>query len=463
MTPHLRKIPRIVIAAAHSGSGKTTLTCGILAALKRRGLSLTPFKIGPDYIDPGYLSRAAGRPAHNLDTWLTDEMTMKRIFAESAGSSRGAVIEGVMGLYDGGSRGVSSTAEISKLLRAPVVLVMNAQSMGESAAALALGFREYDREVDLRGVILNRLGSDSHRRIITEALSRLGIPVLGALARDDRLGISERHLGLLPADENKGENFEALVEQIDRSVDLEALMRIADSASDLDVPARDNPAEAKKAVIAVARDRAFSFYYPESLAELEHCGAQLIFFSPLTDRRLPECDGLVLGGGFPEMFAAALADNGEMKRSIAAAAASGLPIYAECGGYMYLTCSIADFNGAVFPMTGIVPARCKMNSRLQTVGYVEAQLLRNTVLGDAGMTVRGHEFHFSSSEAASDAPENSTAWRIVRKRTGETKNAGFAGDAIVASYLHLHFAGCPQAARNFVEACGRYALNRNDR
>ena len=461
MTPQLRKIPRLVIAAAQSGSGKTTLTCGILAALKRRGLSLQPFKVGPDYIDPGYLSRAAGRTAHNLDTWLTDEKTMVRIFAQSAGSSRGAVIEGVMGLYDGGRGGVSSTAEISKLLRAPVVLVINAQSMGESAAALALGFREYDRGVNLRGVILNRLGSDSHRRLITEALSPLGIPVLGALTRDDRFGISERHLGLLPADENEDETFDALVEQVERSVDLQALMNVADEAPALEVPVREEKTEPEKAVIAVARDRAFSFYYPESLAELERDGARLTFFSPLDDCELPHCDGLVLGGGFPEMFAAELAENAPMRRSMAAAAASGLPMYAECGGSMYLTRSIADFNGKILPMAGIVPARCRMNSRLQTVGYVEAQLLRGTVLGAAGMTVRGHEFHFSSSEPERDAPANSTAWCITRKRTGEAKNAGFANDAVVASYLHLHFAGCPQAAKNFVEACARWRRTRH--
>lgn len=460
MSAFLQKIPRIVIAAAQSGSGKTTLTCGILAALKKRGMPVQPYKTGPDYIDPGYLSLAAGRPAHNLDTWLTDEAVMKRVFASSSAHARASVIEGVMGLYDGGRGGISSTAQIAKLLRAPVVLVINAQSMGDSAAALALGFREYDRSVDLRGVILNRLGSENHRRIITEAMSRIGIPVLGALMRDERLGVSERHLGLLPVEENASPSFDVLAEDIESSVDLNALLKIADSAPELEVMPRPGTPCAEKTVIAVARDQAFSFYYPESLAELQHCGARIEYFSPLHDMTLPDCGGLIFGGGFPEMFAERLSANTAMRNAVARAASCGMPVYAECGGYMYLTRSLTDFQGRVFPMAGVIPAQCRMNPKLQTVGYVEGTLLRDTPLGLAGMKVRGHEFHFSSVQRDPDAPADSAAWRIVRHRTGTVQNAGYAGRNVLASYLHLHFAGCPEAARRFTESCAEYQNSR---
>jgi cobyrinic acid a,c-diamide synthase len=460
MTVSLRKIPRIVIAAAQSGSGKTTLTCGILAALRKRGIAVQPCKAGPDYIDPGYLSRAAARPAHNLDTWLMDETVMKRVFSEGAENARAAVIEGVMGLYDGGRGGISSTAQIAKTLHAPVVLVINAQSMGDSAAALALGFREYDRGVDLRGVILNRLGSENHRQIITEAMKRIGIPVLGALRRDERLSVSERHLGLLPVEENASPAFDILASDIESSVDLDALLKIADSAPDLEVTLRDEPPSPEKTVIAVARDEAFSFYYPDSLAELQHCGARIVYFSPLNDTALPDCGGLIFGGGFPEMFAERLSANTPMLNAVARAAEQGMPIYAECGGYMYLTRAVTDFQGRIFSMAGVVPARCRMNPKLQTVGYVEGTLLRGTLLGPAGMKVHGHEFHFSSVQPDPDAPAGSTAWSIVRHRTGAVQNAGYADRNVLASYLHLHFAGCPEAARHFTEACEEYQNGR---
>ena len=453
----LKKIPRLVVAATQSGCGKTTLTCGILAALKKRGLAAQAYKIGPDYIDPGYLAQASGRAAHNLDTWLMDEAAMTRLFAENASRADLAVVEGVMGLYDGGRGGVGSTAEIAKKLRAPVALVIDCKSMGDSAAALALGFREYDRGVDLCGVILNRLGSDAHRDMIAKAMERLGIPVLGALKRDERLAVSERHLGLLPAEENETHGFDALVECVERSVDLDALLKIAAGAPNLEFSSRPAaPAAERRAVIGVARDKAFSFYYPESLAELERAGARLVFFSPLNDERLPDADGLIFGGGFPEMFAARLAANGAMKSELAAAARLGMPIYAECGGYMYLTRSLTDFDGREFAMAGLIPAACRMNPRLQTVGYVEATALRDSVLCPAGTVARGHEFHFSSAQPDAGT-EADAAWRFVKKRAGASYAAGYASANVLASYLHLHFAGNPQLARNFVDVCERFA------
>ena len=445
-------VPRLVIAAPQSGSGKTTLTCGILAALARRGVQVQAYKVGPDYIDPGYLGLASGRPAHNLDTWLMDEAAMLRVFAHSAAQADAAVVEGVMGLYDGGTGGVSSTAQIARLLRAPVVLAIDCKSMGDSAAALALGFREYDKTVDFRGVILNRLGSASHERMIREAMARVGIPVLGALRRDERFVMPERHLGLLPTDENAGHSFDALAEVAAQSVDLDGLLSAARSAQNLEVQADTLFLCRERAVIAVARDAAFSFYYPESLAQLERCGARIVFFSPLNDAALPACDGVIFGGGFPEMFASRLAANESMKASIRTALDAGMPVYAECGGYMYLTRSLTDFDGTGHAMVGVVPAACRMNDRLQTVGYVECTALSDSPLAAAGTVVHGHEFHFSTTTPDAGS-EKSAAWQFVKKRTGATYAAGYAHKSLVASYLHLHFAGNPDLARRFVDFC----------
>ncbi len=447
----LRKIPRIFIAGAQSGSGKTTLTCGIVAALKRRGLQVQAYKAGPDYIDPGYLTQASGKNAHNLDTWLTDQKTMVRIFAETSRGADISVVEGVMGLHDGGE---NSTAELAKILHAPVVLIIDAKSTGESAAATALGFREYDHDVDLRGVILNRLGSENHRRLITDAMKRTGITVFGAIKRDDRFQIPERYLGLLPATEAHGLNFDEVVEIIEKSLDLDALLKLAGSAPELDVPSLLSHGTRKRATIAVARDEAFSFYYPESLAELERASAELVFFSPLNDPDLPNCSGLIFGGGFPEKFAERLAANETMKRAVAAVAKRGMPIYAVCGGYMYLTLEIGDFGGRIYPMVGLIPAICRMNESLQTVGYIEAALLRNTFLGPQGTVVRAHEFHFSSVQ---DEKKGAPAWEIQKKSTGAHYRAGYADTNILASYLHIHFAGNPQLAQNFVDACARFS------
>ena len=450
-------VPRLVIAAPQSGSGKTTLTCGILAALARRGVRVQAYKVGPDYIDPGYLGLASGRAAHNLDTWLMDEAAMLRVFAHSAAQADAAVVEGVMGLYDGGTGGVSSTAQIARLLRAPVVLAIDCKSMGDSAAALALGFREYDKTVNFRGVILNRLGSASHERMIREAMARVGIPVLGALRRDERFVMPERHLGLLPTDENAGHSFEALAEVAAQSVDLDGLLSVARSAPNLEVQADNLFLCRERAVIAVARDAAFSFYYPESLAQLERCGARIVFFSPLDDAALPACDGVIFGGGFPEMFASRLAANESMKASIRTAIEAGMPVYAECGGYMYLTRSLTDFDGTGHAMVGVVPAACRMNDRLQTVGYVECTALSDSPLAAAGTVVHGHEFHFSTTTPDAGS-EKSAAWQFVKKRTGATYAAGYAHKSLVASYLHLHFAGNPDLARRFVDFCAEWRI-----
>ena len=450
------KLPRIVVAAVSSGGGKTTVVTGLLSALRQKGLKVQSYKVGPDYIDPGYHRLASGYPAHNLDSWRMPEDKLREIFIRTSKEADISVVEGVMGLYDGGRSGVSSTAEIAKLLDAPVVLVIDAKSMGASAAAIALGFREYDQQVKLAGVILNRLGSDTHRLMIEKAMQEIGIPVLGAIKRDDSLAMPERHLGLLPVEENQRE-LEA-VEAIGRAVvsqtDLVSIIRLADKAGEMELADDSNAVteDDKNVTIAVARDDAFSFYYPESLRILEKSGARIILFSPLKDKELPFCDGVILGGGFPEMFAEALRCNYTMLESIKNAAESGMPIYSECGGFMYLTQAMIDFDGIEHPMAGVLPCRVQMNKKLQMVGYVSAEMNTDTVLGPKGTRLHGHEFHFSS-EIIPEKDCRDRAFTFTRMRNNAVYQAGYAWKNGLGSYLHLHFAGCPEAADYFVEKC----------
>ena len=475
------KIPRIVIGAVSSGCGKTTVVTGLLSALRQQDISVQSYKIGPDYIDPGYHRLASGKPAHNMDTWLMSRETMVNTFIDTASRQDIAVIEGVMGLYDGGSKGISSTAEIARLLDAPVVLVIDCKSMGASAAAIALGFRQYDEGVRLSGVILNRLGSDNHQKMIEEAMAKLHIPVLGAVRRNELLVMPERHLGLLPVEENQERKVvDAMGEAMARQLDLGAIMQIAHHAPPLgrmqnpadeylaqviDGRRRSFPDDFGKIRIALARDEAFSFYYPESLAVLERLGARITEFSPLKDKALPEADGMLLGGGFPEMFADELGSNSEMLAAVAGAAADGMPIYAECGGYMYLSKSLTDFEGGEHLMCGVLPGRVQMNKRLQMVGYVEAELRRDCCLGSAGMKLKGHEFHFSSELAGEADITGERAFQFTRMRNGAVYPGGFVSGRgnVVGSYLHLHFAGCPEAAVAFVGNCWNYRIKRQGR
>lgn len=448
-------IPRLVIAATQSGSGKTTIATGLLSALREQGLIVQSFKVGPDYIDPGYHTMASGRPAHNLDSWLVPRENLSGLFAAESEGADIAVIEGVMGLYDGGREGISSTAEIAKLLQAPVVLVLDVKSMGASAAAIAKGFRDYDPEVNLAGVILNRLGSETHEAMIRQAMKEIDMPVLGALRRDDSLHMPERHLGLLPAAENEREQqtIDSMGAAVAKSLDIEAILHIACLTDDIEVPeplAAENVQ--KKCRIGLAKDEAFSFYYPASLKVLEMMGAELVPFSPLSDTSLPEVDGLLIGGGFPEMFAEKLQANEAMRAAIKEAAEKGMPIYAECGGYMYLLDSLKDFEGREFAMCGVLQGTADMTEKLQMVGYVEAEMLQDTVLGAKGTTLHGHEFHFSVDDVQEKRP-----FAFRRTRNGQVYEAGGMKGNVLGSYLHLHFAGCPEAARHFVEAAASWA------
>jgi len=444
--------PRLIIAATQSGSGKTTITTGLLAALKNRGLNVQAYKVGPDYIDTGWHALAIGKPSHNLDSWLVGADKLTEIFAETSRGADVSIIEGVMGLYDGGRGGISSTAEISKVLNAPVVLVIDAKSMGTSAAAVALGFREFDKTVNLAGVILNRLGSDSHKKMIVDALDALGIKCFGAIKRNDEFRLPERHLGLVPTTENHAVDvLNKICAAVEEQIDVDALINLAKTSAPLEITFNSSFLIPNCLSIGVARDEAFSFYYDAGLRELERLGTQIVYFSPLNDETLPEVDGLIIGGGFPEMFAAQLERNKKIRAEINRAAEVGLPIFAECGGFMYLMRELVDFDGRRFEMCGAIDGVATMTNKLQTVGYVEADILHDCTIGGTGDKIRAHEFHFSTAQTFDEK-----IFKCRRLRTGNEYFAGAVKKNIVASYLHIHFAGCPDVAKNFVDACKNF-------
>ncbi len=447
--------PRIVLAGVSSGVGKTTIVTGLVALLHSKGLSVQPFKVGPDYIDPGFHAKAAGRDSYNLDTWLVPENRLASTFATLSDGADISIIEGVMGLYDGGGQGVSSTAQIAKILRAPVVLVVNCQSIGTSAAAIALGYKLYDPALNLAGVILNKLGSDKHEAMIRDAMEEVEIPVFGALHRDLELKTPERHLGLTPVTEIETKDLIVhMAEDAARWLDVDALLAAAKEAPALEIEEEATEKKTKIVKIGVAQDPAFTFYYPTSLAALEKRGAELIPFSPIHDKEIPDVDGLVFGGGFPEMFLKELAGNESMKTSIRKAAADGMPIYAECGGLMYLCRQIAGFEDDTYDMTGLVPAVCRMQKKLQRVGYVTATALRPSIVAEAGDTLRGHEFHFSTLECEEEPFP--WAYDLQGTRQKEPHQEGYTKDNVIASYLHMNFDGNPKAADHLVAVCETY-------
>ncbi|MEG6585514.1 cobyrinate a,c-diamide synthase [Dendrosporobacter sp. 1207_IL3150] len=455
--------PRIVIAATNSGAGKTTIVTGILANLKHKGLSVQSYKVGPDYIDPGYHKLASGKPGHNLDTWLVPQEKIANIFAKTSNGSDIAIIEGVMGLYDGGREGISSTAAIAKILKAPVILVVDVKSMGESAAAIVLGFKSYDPELNLAGVIINRVGSDTHRIMVSSAIEKLGVPVLGCIYRNNKLSLPERHLGLTPVTEHSAEETLGIIaDQIGREVNIPQLVNLACSAPEyLDqvIAVQDIPVKSGVR-IGIADDEAFSFYYPESLAVLMELGAELVPFSPLKDNAIPNVDGIILGGGFPEMFAERLSANQNMRNAIYTAGKQGMPIYAECGGLMYLTKKITNFTGESYEMVGLVPASSEMCTKLQTVGYVEAAAVSDNVLCQKNDILRGHEFHFSQMIPDCVDADFSWAFDFKKVRTGIIYPSGYAFKNILATYLHIHFAGNIKAAELLITKCKKFREER---
>ncbi|WP_369259391.1 cobyrinate a,c-diamide synthase [Geodermatophilus amargosae] len=445
-------VPRVVVAAPSSNAGKTSVTTGLVAALTARGLAVSPHKVGPDYIDPGYAGLAAGRPGRNLDPWLAGEERIAPLFLHGARGADVAVVEGVMGLFDGATHpevepGYASTAHVARLLRAPVVLVVDASSQARSVAALVHGFATFDPSVRLGGVVLNRVGSDRHEAILREALDAAGVPVLGAVRRLAELGTPSRHLGLVPAAERSAEalaTVRRLGEVVAGGVELDAVLRLARTAPDLDAAPWDPAAEVTpvpgRPRVAVAGGPAFTFGYAEHAELLAAAGAEVVTVDPLRDEALPEgTAGLVVGGGFPEVYADQLSANTTLRADIAALAARGGPVAAECAGLLYLS---RELDGS--PMCGVLDVATAMTPRL-TLGYRAAVALTDSVLAPAGTRVRGHEFHRTHAlPAAGPTP----AWG----RAGAGPE-GFVAGSVHASYLHLHWAGSPALAERFVAAC----------
>lgn len=462
--------PRIVIAGTHSGVGKTTLSTGIMAALSRKGLPIQGYKVGPDYIDPSYHALATGRPSRNLDRWLLGEQLLP-VFEKSS-EGHWAVIEGVMGLFDGmsGTQGFSSSADIAKLLQAPVILIVDAANMSRSVAALVHGFCTFDPELKIAGVILNRVKSSSQETLLRDALAEINIPILGVVPREEAIRLPERHLGLVPSQEKSFQEdfWEELNRVISSYIDLEKIQEImkksvSQSASEVSSERerepnqklnldRTNRKQSRKLQLGVAWDEAFTFYYQDALDEAERMGFSIVPFSPLHDLALPEgLDGVYIGGGFPELHLERLSQNRSFLESLRSFSHCGKSIYAECGGYMYLGNSITDFEGRTYPMAGLIPIESEMTKRLQGMGYRKGVFQQDNFLAPAGTTVQGHEFHYSRvCFRPSVNGSESYAFELFKGESSQRMD-GYAKDQIIASYLHLNFAGQPELLEHWAK------------
>jgi len=466
----------LVISAPMSGSGKTTVTLGLLSALRNRGISVQPFKVGPDFIDTGLHEIAAGVRSHNLDGWMLSRETNEYLFGTASEGKEVAVVEGVMGLFDGfdGASDRGSTAEMAKWLDLPVILVVDAHSMARSAAALVHGFRQFDPGVKIAGVIFNRVGSQGHYRILQDSVRDLAL--LGYLPADSSIEIPERHLGLLTAkEETTVSKIRSIGEFFAKHINLDAVLsavgavcdrpgrsakRKGDSAQPSDAKRKGDsaqPSDAKRKGdsaqpsemtaptvktkrVALAYDRAFSFYYHANRIALEEAGAEIIEFSPLMDRELPDADVLYIGGGYPELYSAELEANASMRASVKHFIESGKIFYAECGGLMYLAESI---DGA--RMAGVLPTKIEMTDRLVDFGYCEITTRVASIFGPAGITARGHQFHYSRAVGG-------TAEAYTVRQCRREYSEGFVFPNGIASYIHLHFLSNPAIAKNMLQS-----------
>ena len=437
--------PRLVIAGTSSGVGKTTVATGLMAAFRRRGVRVASAKVGPDFIDPGYHSAATGRPGRNLDAWMCGASAIAPLAARAGEGCDLLVIEGVMGLFDGAADGgAASTADVARLLDAPVILVVDARSMSQSVAALVSGYRSFDPTIRLAGVILNQVGSDNHEVMLREALTAIDVPVLGVLRRNDELVWRDRHLGLVPVveqPERVAASLDQLAALIDSGCDLQALRQIAESAPSIDVGRLAQPQRVGSARIAVASGPAFSFCYPDNLEMLAAAGAELIPFDPRTDPLPPDIGGLLAGGGFPEVFAAELSDNEPLLIDLHQRVGNGLAVWAECGGLLWL-CRSLDHRR----LAHVVDAEASLTKRLH-LGYRNARTLTVSPLGAVGTEFRGHEFHYSTVTPSGEALQFESRF--------SNRTDGFATATLLATYLHVHLATRPDLAESFVRSALR--------
>ncbi|WP_397349471.1 cobyrinate a,c-diamide synthase [Paenibacillus xylanexedens] len=491
---HVR--PRLIIAGTGSGAGKTTVTLGLMKALAERGLRVQGFKCGPDYIDPTYHTAVTGRASRNLDAWMTSPEYVRHTFVQAADGQDISIIEGVMGLYDGKDplSNTGSTAEIAMVTQTPVILVVDVRSMARSAAAIVLGFQQLEPELNIAGVIVNRCGSAGHYQIVKKAIEQMcGIPVVGWLKREDDMSIPERHLGLVPAIE-RGELdplFQRVADVLSEGTDLDLLLKIAGAAPPLEsndniseleqlqVPEQqqqnqqnkeveqehqdhrghqehqehrehqDDQDHQARPVIAIARDAAFNFYYPDNLELLEDAGAKLTYFSPIAGEGIPaDADSIYLGGGFPEEFAEAIATNKLFLEGLRQAARQHMPVFAECGGYMVLAETLTDRQGVTFNMAGIVPAHVQMQTKRAALGYREASAVQDSFLLEKGDTLRGHEFHYSTMTYHDS---DTIPYAYETKGMRGLKPEGYNSGHILAGYTHVHLGSNPAVANRWVE------------
>lgn len=450
-----------IVAGTHSGCGKTSISLGLMASLARKGVAVQPFKCGPDFIDPGHHALACARngepvPSHNLDGWMLSESTNIDIFNRYGAECDVAIIEGVMGLFDGisGTADHGSTAQMSKNLGLPVILVVDARSMARSAAALVSGYAGFDPDVNIAGVIFNRVGSDSHCELLHEAMSLVpDVPVLGCLKRDEAIATPSRHLGLVTPDQEGPDmsRYQRLADWVETGLDLDSLLG---ALPDIEVvPPFEPVPQLPSVTIGLARDNAFCFYYEENLRLLREAGARLIEFSPLEDTRLPEqLDGLYLGGGYPELYVFELGQNNKLRREIKEFCESGRPVYAECGGFMYLMNDIITGRGR-YAMSGVFPIRAEMFEKFRALGYREVTTQADTVLGPADTCARGHEFHYSSIQDDPGMQSLLSIYSMTGRKGPIDTPEGFQVGNTLGSYVHMHFGSNPDMARNFVEEC----------
>lgn len=438
----------------------------MLAALVRRGLSVAPFKVGPDFIDPGHHTQITGSTSRNLDGWMLSEETNRICFSRHAHNADIAVVEGVMGLYDGydGKSEAGSTAQMAKWLGLPVLLIVDAKSMARSAAALVQGFEGFDKALTLVGTVFNNIGSRRHLSYLREAMQEsVKTDCLGGIRRNAEIEIPERHLGLITSQDHfmEARAIGRLADIIEESIDIDDLMnRLPDIT--LNPLCRDDVESIRPPGlrIGVPRDNAFCFYYQDNLDLLSEYGAELVFFSPISDDSLPDdLDGLYIGGGYPELFAGKLSDQKRLRQQIQTLSMEDMPIYAECGGFMYLCEALIDTEGHRYPMAGCFPFTAKMSSRRKALGYREISLRKDTIIGRAGKVIRGHEFHYSE---LTDAPRDTeNIYRVSDRKYLKALREGYQIRQCLGSYIHLHFGSCPEAAWNFVESCRQYKTGKD--
>ena len=442
------KFPRFVIAGATSGVGKTSITCSIIYGLKKRGYSVQPFKVGPDYIDPSYLSAVSGNECRNLDVWLMGKQELVKSFTKNAKSDI-SIIEGVMGYYDGfsGASSHSSTYHVATLLKAPVILVLDTSKTARSIGATVLGFKKFHRNSRIVGLILNKIGSKKHETLCRQALEPLKTPILGIIPNSE-ISMDSRHLGLIPiVEQNLQKKITNIAKKISDNLDIDQLIKFANNVSPIK-NIQEEKLRNQKTIIAVALDNSFNFYYQDNLDALRREGAKIKFFSPVHDKKVPNCDGIYIGGGFPEILGNSLEKNQKMRKAIKTLAENETPIYAECGGLMYLTKSI-DYGKKKFKMIGLFDAETKMTKKMK-LNYTKGTITSNCLISKSAKHLQGHEFHYSKLDSVSH--DSKFAYQLTIGEGIKNHKDGLIDYNTLASYGHLYF-DSSDYAKQFVENC----------